>query len=112
MMYDSPTQRCPTFEGKGIKTVRPDQCTITQRILKTASIHAFECSINPVKDYLHRQWSLIHAGRLPVSDFVITGRVQSWYRGGKIGLVQASLARRLAERESTIQYYCYARPII
>ena len=73
------------------------QCAVTQRILKTALIHAFQRGITPVKDYLFKQWSLIHAGRLPVSDFVLTGRVRSRYRGGKIGPVQASLARRLAE---------------
>ena len=97
MMYDSASQKHPTFEAKGIETVRRDQCTVTQRILKTSLIHAFQRGINQVKDYLYRQWSLIHAGRLPVSDFVLTGRVRSRYRGGKIGPVQATLARRLAE---------------
>jgi len=97
MKYDSPSQKHPTFEAKGIETVRRDQCAVTQRILKTALIHAFQRGIIPVKEYLHRQWSMIHSGRLPVSDFVLTGRVRSRYRGGKIGPVQASLARRLAE---------------
>ena len=43
------------------------------------------------------QAALIHSGRVPVADFVLTGRVRSHYRGGKVGPVQAALARRLAE---------------
>mmetsp|Transcript_14077 Transcript_14077/g.30344 ORF Transcript_14077/g.30344 Transcript_14077/m.30344 type:complete len:338 (+) Transcript_14077:1361-2374(+) len=97
MMYESPTQKHPTFEAKGIETVRRDQCTITQRILRNALTHAFQRGIGHTKDYLYRQWALIHSGRLPVSDFVLTGRVRSRYRGGKVGPVQASLAKRLAE---------------
>jgi len=48
---------------------------------------------------MFRQWSLIFAGDLPVSDFILTGRVRSKYRGGKEGPVQAVLARRLAEAD-------------
>jgi DNA polymerase elongation subunit (family B) len=57
----------------------------------------FQRGIAPTKEYLRSQWSLIHAGKFPVSDFVLTGRVRSRYRGGKIGPVQAALARRLGE---------------
>jgi hypothetical protein len=77
--------------------VRRDQCPITQRILKNALTLAFTNGLSSVKDYLYRQWALIHSGSLPVSDFVLTGRVRSRYRGGKLGPVQASLAKRLAE---------------
>ena len=77
--------------------VRRDQCTVTQRVLKNALTHVFQHGIGLAKDYLQRQWALIHSGRLPVSDFVLTGRVRSRYRGGKVGPVQASLAKRLAE---------------
>lgn len=48
--------------------------------------------------YFIPKWSLISAGRLPVSDFILTGRVRSHYRG-KVGPVQAALARRLAEAD-------------
>lgn len=79
------------------KKVRRDQCTLTQKILRNALIEVFQWGIAPAKDYLRRQWSLIHAGKAPVSDFVLTGRVRSRYRGGRIGPVQAALARRLGE---------------
>ncbi|KAL7553101.1 hypothetical protein ACHAWF_016353, partial [Thalassiosira exigua] len=97
MMYESPKQKHPTFEAKGIETVRRDQCTLTQRVLKDALVHVFQRGLGPAQKYLERQWALIHSGRLPVSDFVLTGRVRSRYRGGKVGPVQATLAKRLAE---------------
>ena len=98
MKYESPNQKTPSFEAKGIETVRRDQCALTQKILRNALITFFSSrDLSRVKQYLFRQWSLIHAGRLPISDFILTGRVRSHYRGGKIGPVQASLARRLAE---------------
>lgn len=97
MMYESPSQKHPTFEAKGIETVRRDQCSITQRVLKSSLTHVFQRGIGRAKEYLFRQWALIHSGNLPVSDFVLTGRVRSRYRGGKVGPVQATLAKRLAE---------------
>jgi len=81
------------------KKVRRDQCALTQKILRNALIKAFKRGIAPTKDYLRTQWSLIHAGKFPVSDFVLTGRVRSRYRGGRIGPVQAALARRLGEMD-------------
>eukprot|EP00970_Alexandrium_tamarense_P010722 scaffold2211_cov276-Alexandrium_tamarense.AAC.2 len=75
MVHESTSQKRPVFEAKGIET------------------HG----LGRTKEYLRTQWSLVHASRVPVSDFVLTGRVRSRYRGGKIGPVQAALARRLAE---------------
>mmetsp|Transcript_19602 Transcript_19602/g.22540 ORF Transcript_19602/g.22540 Transcript_19602/m.22540 type:complete len:565 (+) Transcript_19602:5837-7531(+) len=99
MKYDSPKQKKPVFEAKGIETVRRDQCLLTQKILRNALITIFRRGVRATKDYLCRQWKMIHEGSLPVSDFVLTGRVRSCYRGGKIGPVQAALARRLAESD-------------
>ena len=99
MKYDSPDQKKPTFEAKGIETIRRDQCVLTQKILRNALITVFRRGLKAAKEYLHRQWGLIHAGRLPVSDFILTGRVRSQYRGGTMGPVQATLARRLAEAD-------------
>jgi DNA polymerase zeta len=97
MMYESATQKRPVFEAKGIETVRRDQCKLTQRILRNALITVFERGIQAAREYLNEQYALIHSGSLPVSEFILTGRVRSRYRGGKIGPVQAALARRLAE---------------
>lgn len=99
MKYEYPEQKKPTFEAKGIETIRRDQCALTQKVLRNALVTLFQNGIQTVKSYLFRQWSLILSGRLPVSDFVLTGRVRSHYRGGRVGPVQAVLARRLAEAD-------------
>jgi DNA polymerase zeta len=99
MKFESRDGKTPEFEAKGIETVRRDQCALTQKVLKNSLIMLFRHGISAVKDYLYRQWSLILAGRLPVSDFIITGRVRNKYRGGRIGPVQAALFRRLAEAD-------------
>jgi DNA polymerase zeta len=99
MKYESPNDKRPVFEAKGIETVRRDQCALTQKVLRNALISVFQNGLESTKEYLQRQWALIHAGRLPVSDYILTGRVRSHYRGGKIGPVQAALARRLAEAD-------------
>lgn len=90
MKFESRNQKKPTFEAKGIETVRRDQCALTQKVLRNALIKLFNDDISEVKGYLFRQWSLIYAGNLPVSDFILTGRVRSRYRGGREGPVQVS----------------------
>lgn len=106
MKYESPDEKTPRFEAKGIETIRKDQCLLTQKILQNALVTVFrDKGLHRLRDYLCRQWALIHAGRLPVSDFILTGRVRSQYRG-KVGPVQAALARRLAEADPgrTVQH--------
>lgn len=99
MKFESKDQAKPIFEAKGIETVRRDQCTLTQKVLRNSLVTLFQKGVDAVKKYLFRQWALILSGRLPVSDFILTGRVRSRYRGGRIGPVQAALARRLAEAD-------------
>lgn len=99
MKYESKDQTKPVFEAKGIETIRRDQCPLTQKVLQNSLITLFQRDALAVKEYLYRQWNLILAGQLPVSDFVLTGRVRSKYRGGRVGPVQAVLARRLSEAD-------------
>lgn len=99
MKFESKDDKKPTFEAKGIETIRRDQCALTQKILRNSLVALFTRGIEAVKAYLFRQWSLILSRSLPVSDFILTGRVRSRYRGDGIGPVQAVLARRLAESD-------------
>lgn len=99
MKFDSKDTKRPEFEAKGIETVRRDQCALTQKVLKNSLVMLFRNGVGAVKNYLFRQWSLILSGRIPVSDFILTGRVRSKYRGGRIGPVQAALFRRLSEAD-------------
>lgn len=94
MKFESLSQKKPTFEAKGIETVRRDQCALTQKVLRNALIKLFNKGVPEVKEYLFRQWSLIYSGNLPVSDFILTGRVRSRYRGGREGPVQ--VGRRIS----------------
>ena len=95
MKYESRSQKKPVFEAKGLETVRRDQCALTQKVLRNALIKLFNSGVQEVKEYLFRQWSLIYSGNLPVSEFILTGRVRSRYRGGREGPVQAVLANRI-----------------
>lgn len=99
MKFEARDQRKPVFEAKGIETVRRDQCALTQKVLRNALISLFKSGPTAVRSYLERQWSLILSGHVPVSDFILTGRVRSSYRGGRAGPVQAVLSRRLAEAD-------------
>lgn len=99
MKFESKDQKKPIFEAKGLETIRKDQCALTQKVLRNALITLFRSGVEAVKTYLYRQWSLIFAGQLPISDFILTGRVRSRYRGGREGPVQAVLARRISEAD-------------
>lgn len=99
MKYESAKQLKPTFEAKGLETVRRDQCSLTQKILRNSLVSLFNKGSAAVRKYLFRQWTLILSGELPVSEFILTGRVRSRYRGTGVGPVQAVLARRLAEAD-------------
>jgi DNA polymerase family B len=81
------------------ETVRRDQCALTQKVLRNCLISLFNSGIDTVKAYLFRQWQRILSRKVPISDFIITGRVRSRYRGGKIGPVQAALHARLKETD-------------
>jgi DNA polymerase zeta len=99
MKYESRDQKRAEFEAKGIETIRRDQCSLTQKVLKESLVTLYKSGIEAVKSYLTRQWLFILGGHCPVSDFILTGRVRSRYRGGRIGPVQAVLAKRLAEAD-------------
>ena len=68
MKFESRDQQKPSFEAKGLETVRRDQCALTKKILRNALVTLYRSGIEAVKPYLIRQWNLILAGQLPVSD--------------------------------------------
>lgn len=73
--------------------------TTISLVLRNALITLFQKGLEAVKPYLFRQWATIISGHVQISDFILTGRVRSRYRGGRVGPVQAALARRLAEAD-------------
>lgn len=93
MKSESKDQKNPVFESKGLETIRRDQCALTQRVLRNCLVRLFRNGIESVKEYVMHEWNEIISGNTPISDFILTGRVRSRYRGGRVGPVQAALAK-------------------
>lgn len=70
-MYESPDQKTPTFDAKGIETVRRDSCPAVAKTMERSLRLLFETrDLSVVKLYLQRQLDKILAGRVSVHDFV------------------------------------------
>ena len=99
MMYESPDQPKPTFEDKGIETVRRDQCLLTKEILKGALLNLFSTkgNMSSLRHYLNMQWTRVLRGQLPLKYYVLTGRVRTHYK--KNLNVQAVLAKKMMDED-------------
>jgi DNA polymerase zeta len=97
MMYTSPDQAKGAFEAKGIEVIRKDNCALTQRVQRGALMTLFKTgSAAKLKQYLERQWTKVLSGSLPLSDFILSGRVRERYRTGG-STTQAELVKRLCD---------------
>ncbi|XP_058083823.1 DNA polymerase zeta catalytic subunit isoform X2 [Magnolia sinica] len=75
--YESPDQRKPTFDAKGIETVRRDTCAAVAKTLEQSLRILFEHQdVTLVKEYLHRQWTRILCGKVSLQDFVFAKEVR------------------------------------
>lgn len=103
MKFESRGQREGVWEAKGIETIRKDQCRLTQKLLRGALMTLFKYhNVEKLRKYLEREWTKLLAGKLPVSDFILSGRVRSQYReGGET--VTAALVQRLSEKDPLIR---------
>ena len=85
------------FEAKGLETVRRDQCALTKKVLRRSlEIYLGSRDKRELRSYLERVWRKVLMGKVPVSDFIITGRVRSSYREGGETMA-AYLVRRLVQ---------------
>lgn len=76
-MYESPGQKVPTFDAKGIETVRRDACPAVAKIMEqTLRLLFASADLSTVRDYLERQWTRILSGRVSVSDFIFAKEVR------------------------------------
>ena len=69
--YESPTQRAPLFDAKGIEVARRDSCPLlvkTQRVALQLLFHNKDLSL--VKRYVQRHVAKLRAGRIPLGDLV------------------------------------------
>ncbi|CAG7903832.1 unnamed protein product [Brassica rapa] len=75
--YESPDQDEPTFDAKGIETVRRDTCEAVAKTMEQSLRLFFEKkNISTVKSYLYRQWKRILQGRVSLQDFVFAKEVR------------------------------------
>ncbi|XP_037034601.1 DNA polymerase zeta catalytic subunit isoform X2 [Bradysia coprophila] len=70
-MYESPDQKEPTYEAKGIETVRRDGCPAVAKMLEKTLKLLFETlDVSIVKKYICRQFSKILSGRANIQDLI------------------------------------------
>ncbi|XP_031485155.1 DNA polymerase zeta catalytic subunit isoform X3 [Nymphaea colorata] len=75
--YENPGQTKPTFDAKGIETVRRDTCPAVAKMLEQSLRTFFESQdISKVKAYLQRQWTRILCGKVSLQDFVLSKEVR------------------------------------
>ncbi|CAN8238640.1 unnamed protein product [Cochlearia groenlandica] len=75
--YESPDQDVPTFDAKGIETVRRDTCGVVSKTMEQSLRLFFESTNIPkVKSYLYRQWKRILSGRVSLQDFIFAKEVR------------------------------------
>ncbi|XAR52606.1 DNA-directed DNA polymerase [Bertholletia excelsa] len=75
--YENPGQVKPTFDAKGIETVRRDTCGAVAKIMEQSLRLFFEHKdIYKVREYLQRQWTRILSGRVSLQDFVFAKEVR------------------------------------
>ncbi|XP_065226128.1 DNA polymerase zeta catalytic subunit [Planococcus citri] len=77
-MYESPNQEKPTYDAKGIETVRRDGCPAVSKILEKSLKLLFETkNVNTVKQYVQRQFTKLIAGRISIQELTFARE----YRG-------------------------------
>lgn len=70
-MFETPDQKDPVYEAKGIETVRRDGCPAVAKILeKTLRILFQSCDVSQVKRYVCRQFTKIMSGKANIQDFI------------------------------------------
>ncbi|CDI87412.1 DNA polymerase zeta catalytic subunit, putative [Eimeria praecox] len=80
--YFSPSEP-PTFDAKGIETIRRDQCPLTSAILEKSLRVFFQTrDLSKVKELLYRQWSKMLRGQVPIRHYI-------FHRRAKLGTYRA-----------------------
>ncbi|KAI9095522.1 hypothetical protein DFS34DRAFT_662310 [Phlyctochytrium arcticum] len=75
--YESLEDKVPSFDAKGIETVRRDGCAAVAKTMEQCLKILFRTQdLSEVKRYLHRQWSKILSGRVSIQDFIISKEVK------------------------------------
>ena len=77
MAYASATSDTPTFDAKGIETVRRDSCGLVAKTMERSLRLLFAThNLDVVRKYLERQWTKVLSGRMSVADAVFAREVR------------------------------------
>lgn len=75
--YESPKQAVPTFDAKGIETVRRDSCPLVQKTMEKCIRMLFETkNVSLVKTYVQRLCQRLHQDRVPHADYIFRKEVR------------------------------------
>ncbi|XP_023293724.2 DNA polymerase zeta catalytic subunit isoform X1 [Lucilia cuprina] len=70
-MYETPDQKEPVYEAKGIETVRRDGCPMVAKMLEKVLRILFETTdVSQVKHYVCRQFTKLLSGRANLQDLI------------------------------------------
>lgn len=78
-MYETPGQKRPHFEAKGIEVARRDQCPATVKMQEKALRILFETrDMSQVKEYVASEWAKMMQGgdKLLLKDFIFSKEVR------------------------------------
>lgn len=107
-MYETPSDIVPTFNAKGIETVRRDGFPAQQRMVEACIRILFRTQdLSLVKAYCQRQWLKILQGKISLQDLVFAKEVKlGSYSENGVPPPGAALAakRMLLDKRSQCQY--------
>jgi len=75
--WASPHQTSPTFDAKGIETVRRDSCPLVAKCMEGALRKLFDTmDVSQVRRYLAKIWTQVLAGKHAIPDFIFAKEVR------------------------------------
>ncbi|KAF9453810.1 DNA/RNA polymerase [Macrolepiota fuliginosa MF-IS2] len=75
--YESPDEMEPSFDAKGIETVRRDGVLAQRKLVENSLKILFRTQdLSEVKDYCCRSWYKILGNRVPIQDFIFAKEVK------------------------------------
>ncbi|KAF9229291.1 DNA/RNA polymerase [Gyrodon lividus] len=106
--YETPDETSPTFDAKGIETVRRDGVPAQSKMTETCLKILFRTQdLSEVKKYCYRSWSKIMRNKVSIQDFTFAKEVKMGTYSDKVPPppAVAVAARRMLEDENDEPQY-------
>ena len=99
--YESISQIKPTFDSKGIETVRRDGHPAQQKIVEKSIRLLFDTSdLSLVKGYVQKQFSKLYEGKVSIQDFCFAKEVKlGTYKSDSTAPAGALIAKKQMEED-------------